>query len=103
MIEKPIRVDYRSSSLLDWILHKSGKNNEGWCDVWLFKQSLYYIFVSGKLKFPPKYITFRRGKSINFGSFIDDLIAISWERFQLILCAENAWIFFYSACTNVID
>lgn len=35
--------------------------------------------------------------------FIHDLIAITWKRLQLIPDFQNAWDFFYSEFTMVVD
>lgn len=52
---------------------------------------------------PPNYIRLRQCKNINVVCFIQDLIAINWNRFQLIPFVEDAWNFFYSEVTHVID
>ena len=106
LIKEPTRVDNRSSSLLDWILVtnpgriiKSGVLSDCFSDHNI-------IFCVWKIKIPkspPKYISIRQSKNINVDSFIQDLIRINWSRFQLIPSVEDAWDFFHSEVTNVID
>ncbi len=64
------------------------------------------IFFIWKIKIPrspPKYITLRQCKNINFDCFIHDLTTINWDRLELIPFVEDAWNFFYTEFNNVID
>ena len=45
----------------------------------------------------------RQNKNINVDSFNNDLISINWDRFQLIPSVDDAWNFFHSEVTEVID
>lgn len=64
------------------------------------------IFCVWKIRIPsssPKYITFRQCKNINVDCFINDLLAINWDTFQLIPFVEGAGNFFYCEITNIIN
>lgn len=97
LIKEPTRVDYRSSSLLDWILvtHPERIVKSGVMSDCLSDHSV--IFCVWKIKIPsspPRFIRVRQCKNINVHCFILDLIAIRWERFQLIPYVDDAWTFF---------
>jgi hypothetical protein len=40
---------------------------------------------------------------MNIDLFINDLISINWDRYQLIPTAQDAWDFLYSELTQVVD
>ena len=106
LINEPTRVDYRSSSLLDWILVSNPDRivKSGVMSYCLSDHSI--IFCVWKIKVPrspPKFITFRQCKHINEDNFIYDLISINWDRFQLIPYIEEAWNFFYSEINTFIE
>ncbi len=99
-------MDYRSSSLLDWILVTNPERiiKSGVMSDCLSDHSV--IFFIWKIKIPrspPKYITLRQCKNINVDSFIQDIISINWDRLELIPFVEDAWNFFYSEILNIID
>ncbi len=106
IINEPTRVDRRSSSLLDWILVtnperiiKSGVLSDCFSDHSI-------IFCVWKIKMStasPRYIKLKQCKKLNVDHFIHDIIAINWDRFQLIPSVQDAWDFFSSEFTKVID
>lgn len=60
------------------------------------------VFCVCQIKIPaftPKYIKLRQCKNINVDCFIQDLIAIKWDRFHVIIFVDDAWNF-YSEVTN---
>ncbi|XP_044218812.1 uncharacterized protein LOC122989855 isoform X1 [Thunnus albacares] len=104
LIKEPTRVDYRSSSLLDWILVTNPERiiKSGVMSDCLSDHSV--IFCVWKIKIPslpPKYIRLRQCKNINVDNFIQDIISINWDR--LIPLVDDVWNFFYSEITNIID
>lgn len=64
------------------------------------------LFCIWKIKLPsvaPKYIKFRQNKHNNKELFINDLVTINSDRFQLIPYVEDAWNYLYSEISNIID
>ena len=83
--------------MLDWILvtNPERKMKSGVMADCLSDHPVRFCFWKIKIPTsPPKYIRFRQCKNINDENFIRDLIAINWDRFQLIPFVENAWNFF---------
>ncbi len=64
---------------------------------------VFYVWKIRIPSLPPKYIKPRQCKKLNVDSFIQDIVAINWDRFQLIPSVEEAWNFFLSEFTSVID
>ncbi len=64
---------------------------------------MYCIWEIKLPKFPPKLIRIRQYKNINIDQFINDLISINWDRYQLITNVHDAWDFLYSEFTKVRD
>ncbi len=106
LINEPTRVDTRSKSLLDWILvtHSHRINKSGvLSDCFSDHSTIFCVWKIKSPRLPPKCIKVRQSKNINFDNFIHDLIAINWNRFQIIPYFEDAWNYFYSELTHVID
>ncbi len=64
------------------------------------------IFCVWKIKLtklPPKLIKIRQYKKWNPDLFINDLININWDRYQLIPFVQDAWDFLYNELTEVVD
>lgn len=64
------------------------------------------FIVYGRLEFPkspPKLINIRQIKKINIDLFINDVISINWDRFQLIPNVKDARDSLHSEFTQVID
>lgn len=87
------------SALLDWILAsnpvriiKSGVMSDALSDLSI----IYCVWKTKIPKSPPKYRTVRQVRNIDVEHFSNDLIAINWDRFQMIPFVEEAWNFFYS-------
>lgn len=106
IINEPTRVGQYSSSLLDWILVTNPERitKSGVLSDCLSDHSI--IFCVWKIKVPtssPRYIEVKQCKNLITDDFIHDIIAINWDRFQLIPFAEDAWDFFSSEFNEVID
>lgn len=52
---------------------------------------------------PPKFIKVRKSNNINSEFFIQDIININWERFQLIPFVEDAWNFLYIELVEIVN
>jgi len=52
---------------------------------------------------PPKLIRVRKSNNFIPEHFIQDIININWERFQLIPSVEDAWNYFYTEFVEIID
>lgn len=105
LINEPTRVDARSSSL-DRILvtHPNRIVSSGiLSDCFSDHSTIFCVWKIQSPGPPPKCINVRQSKDINLGNFINDLVAINWDRFQLIPYIEDAWNYFYSEITHVID
>ena len=106
LITEPTRVTPTTQSLLDWILvsHpnrfiKSGILPDSFSDHCI-------IFCTWKIKLPklpPKFINIRQYKKININQFINDLISVNWDRFQIIPNVHEAWNFFHSEFMKIVD
>ena len=108
LITEPTRVDpvHLSKSLLDWILvsHPDRIIKSGVLSDCFSDHSIIFCVWKIKLpRLPPKFIKVRQFKNMNNESFICDLIAINWNRFQLIPSVEDAWNFLYTELNKVID
>lgn len=51
----------------------------------------------------PKVIKIRQYNKMKVDHFINDLIAIDWERFQLIPKVQDAWDYLSSEFSKVVD
>ena len=99
LITEPTRTTATCQSLLDWILvsHPNIILNSGVMSDCFSDHSIVYCIWKIKLpKLPPKLIKIRQYKKMNTDQFINDLISINWDRFQLIPDVQNAWDFLYS-------
>lgn len=106
LISEPTRVTSTCQSLLDWILvsHPNRFLKAGVMSDCLSDHSPVYCIWKIKLpKLPPKLIKIRQYKKMNVDRFIDDLISIKWDRYQLIPNVQDAWDFLYSEFTEVLD
>ncbi len=52
---------------------------------------------------PPKLIRIRQHKKLNLDLFTNDLIAINWDRYQLIPNVQDAWDLLYTEFNSVMD
>lgn len=106
LITETTRIDSRSSILIDWILVtnpdriiKSGVMSDCLSD----HSVIFCVWKINTPRLPPKFISLRQCKNMNEDSFIHDLINIKWDRFQFIPTVEDAWSFFHSEVTNIIN
>ena len=106
LINEPTRVTPTCQSLLDWILvsHpnriiKSGITSDCFSDHCM----VFCIWKIKLPKLPPKLIKIRQDKKINVDEFINDLILVNWDRYQIISNVHEAWSFFHSELTRIID
>ncbi len=106
LINETTRVSHNLSSLLDWILVtnpeiiiKSGVMSDCLSD----HSAIFCVWKIKIPRLPPKYITIRQYKNINYDYFIHDLVSINWNRLELIPSVDDAWNFIYSKVTNVIN
>lgn len=94
----------RSSSLVDWILVTNPERiiKSGVISDCLSDHSIIYFVCEIKIpSSPPKYIN--NVRILMETVFFQELITINWNRFQLIPSAQDAWNFFNSEVTHVID
>ena len=106
LITEPTRITPRPESLLDWILvtHPERFIESGVLSDCFSDHSVIYCVWKIKIpKTPPKLIKIRQHKKMNIDLFINDLISINWDRYQLIPTAQDAWDFLYSVFTQVVD
>ncbi len=106
LINEPTRVDARSKSLLDWILvtHPHRIIGSGiLSDCFSDHSTIFCVWKMKSPRLPPKCIKVRQSKDINFDNFIHDLIAINWDRLQLISYIEDAWNYFYAEITLLMN
>ena len=106
LINEPTRVTPFSQSLLDWILvsHPQRFLQSGVLSDCMSDHSIVYCIWKIKFpKLPPKLIKIRQYKKMNVNKFSEDLVAINWDRYQLIPDVQNAWEFFYSEIIPVIN
>ena len=99
IIKEPTRITPKSQSLLDWILvtHPERSVEAGILSDCLSDHSVIYCVWKIKIpKAPPKLVKIRQHKKMNIDLFINDLISINWDRYQLIPTAQDAWDFLYS-------
>ena len=63
---------------------------------------IYCVWKIKLTKLPPRLIKVRQYRKLNVDVFInDDLIAINWDRYQLIPDVQDAWDFLYTEFTDV--
>lgn len=106
LISEPTRVDHRSKSLLDWILvtHSNRITDSGvLSDCFSDHSMVFCVWKIKLLRLPPKVIRVRQSKYFNTDVFIQDLLDINWNRFNLIPFVEDAWNFLYTEVLKVID
>lgn len=106
LIKQPTRITPQSQSLLDWILvsHPSRFSKVGVMSDCFSDHSIVNCVWKIKLpKVAPKMTNIRQHKKLNLDLFINDLLAINWDRFQLISDVQDAWDFFLSEFTKVVD
>ena len=106
LINEPTRVTPTSQSLLDWILvsHpnrfiKSGIMPDSFSDHCI----VFCIWKIKLPKLPPKLINIGQYKKINNNHFINDLISVNWDRYQIISNVHDAWDFFHTELLKIID
>lgn len=93
-------------SLLDWILvsHPNRFLKSGIMSDCFSDHAIVYCIWKMKLpKLPPKLISIQQYKKLNVDLFIHDIIAINWDRYQLIPDVQNAWDFLHSELTTIIN
>lgn len=64
---------------------------------------IFCVWKIKLVKLPPKSIKIRQYKKLNSDLFINDLININWDRYQLIPNVQDAWDFLYDEFTDVVD
>ena len=106
LITEPTRVTDTTSTLLDLIfvshpnrITKSGVLPDCFSDHCV----IYCVWKINLPRLPPKLINIRQSKQINIENFIQDVVSIDWDRFQLIPFVNEAWSFFLEEFTKVID
>ena len=106
LISEPTRVTPTSQSLLDWILvsHPNRYIKSGiMSDCFSDHCTIFCIWKIKLPKLPPRLIQIRQYKKINVDAFINDLISINWDRYQIISNVHDAWAFLHSEFTKMID
>ena len=106
LITEPTRVGPSSSSLLDWILvsHPDRISHSGVLpDSFSDHSTVFCIWKIKMPHLPPKFIKVRKSININPELFIQDILSINWERFQLIPFVKDAWNFLYTEFVEVIN
>ena len=106
LINEPTRVTSTTQSLLDWILvsHPNRYIKSGiMSDCFSDHCTVFCIWKIKLPKLPPKLIQIRQDKKINVDSFINDLISVNWDRFQILSNVHDAWTFLHTELTNIID
>lgn len=97
LITEPTRVGPSSSSLLDWILvsHPDRILHSGVLPDSFSDHSIVYCVWKIKMPhLPPKFIKVRKSNNIHTELFIQDILGINWERFQLIPFVRRCLEFF---------
>lgn len=64
---------------------------------------IYCVWKIQIPKSPPTLIKIRQHKKMNVDLFINDIISINWDRYQLIPNVQDAWDFLSSEFTQIID
>ena len=92
LINEPTRVDYWTSSLLDWILVTNPERIDtfGVMADCLSDHSVIFCLENSNLS-SPKNVRLRQCKHINVDCVIQSLIASNWDIFQLIPFVDDAW------------
>ena len=106
LISEPTRVTPTCQSLLDWILvsHPNRFLKSGIMSDCFSDHAIVYCILKIKLlKLPPKLINIRQYNKLNLDYFINDIISINWDRYQLIPNVQDAWDFLFSELNTVID
>ena len=106
LINEPSQITPRTLSLLDWILvtHPNRIIRSGVMSDCFSDHSIVYCIWKIKLpKLPPRLIKIRQHRKLNLDVFINDLIAIKWDRYQLIPDVQDAWDFLHSEFIDVVD
>lgn len=106
LINEPTRVHGNSTSLLDWILvtHPDRILTSGvLSDCFSDHSAIFCVWKIKPSRLPPKHIRVRQCRKFNYDNYMHDLIAINWDRFQLIPTVEDAWNYLYTEVTRVID
>lgn len=106
LISEPARVTPTCQSLLDWILvsHPNRFLKAGVMSDCFSDHAIVYCIWKIKLpKLPPKLIKIRQYKKMNIDQFINDIISINWDRYQLIPNVHDACDFLNSEFTEVVD
>lgn len=106
VISEPTRITSSCQSLLDWILvsHPDRFLKSGIMSDCFSDHAIVFCIWKIKLpKLPPKLISIRQYKKLNIDQFINDIISINWERYQLIPYVQEAWDFLYSELSSIID
>lgn len=106
LITEPTRITPSTQSLLDWILvsHPNRILKSGVLSDCFSDHSVIYCIWKIKLpKSPPRLIKIRQYKKLNLNAFVSDMIAINWDRYQLIPNVQDAWDFFCTEFTEVVD
>ena len=106
LITEPTRITQTTQTLLDWILvsHpnrilKSGVLSDCFSDHCM----IYCIWKITLPKSPVRLIKIRQHKKLNPTLFINDILGINWDRYQLIPNVQDAWDFFCSEFMEVVD
>jgi len=106
LITEPTRITSRTQSLLDWILvsHPNRFLKSGVMPDCFSDHSIIFCVWKIKVpKLPPKLIKIRQYKKLNLDLFIQDLISVNWNRYNLIPNVQDAWDFFYTEFINVVN
>ncbi len=106
LIKEPTRVTSTRQSLIDWILvtHPDRFVKAGILSDYFSDHSFVFcVWKIKTLKLPPRLIKIRQHKKMNLELFINDLVSINWDRYQLIPNVQDAWDFLYSEFTCVLD
>ncbi len=104
LINEPTRTTSTCQSLFDWIL----VSHPDRCTAGIFSDrfsdhSIICCVWKIKIpKLPPKLIKIRQHKKLNVDHFINDVVCINWDSFQLIPNVQDAWDFLHSELTQVI-
>ena len=106
LITEPTRVTETTSTLLDLIFvsHPERIANSGvLSDCFSDHSGVFCIWKIKIPRLPPKYINMRQCRNLNTENFIQDVVAVDWNRFQLIPNVEDAWNYLVSEFVRVID